>query len=92
MVQSIDVVQLIEGYKRRHGIDVSSLFEGISQMLLLHDSATGLSFFDPAVSGDSAFYAAIARALATTGRTRQSFGSPHTMSRAARACWKWAPE
>lgn len=61
MVQSIDVVQLIEGYKRRHGIDVSSLFEGISQMLLLRDSATGLSFFDPVVSGDSAFYAAIAR-------------------------------
>jgi SAM-dependent methyltransferase len=61
VIRSIDVRQLIEGYKRRHGVDVSLLFADITQLRLLHDSISGLSFFDPLITGDSAFYAAIAR-------------------------------
>jgi SAM-dependent methyltransferase len=61
VIQAIDVPQLIDGYKRRHGIDVSSLFGGITQMRLLRDAVTGLSFFDPVVTGDPAFYAALSR-------------------------------
>jgi SAM-dependent methyltransferase len=61
VTQTIDVPQLIDGYKRRHGINVSSMFAGLTQLRLLHDAATGLSFFDPIVTGDSAFYAALSQ-------------------------------
>ena len=61
VVRSIDLAQLVEGYRRRHGVDVSGLFAGTTEMRLLHDTITGLSFFDPVVSGDSEFYATMAR-------------------------------
>src|SRR5258708_3827631 len=61
VIRPIDLPQLIDGYKRRHGIDVSSLFNGVSQLRLLYDAVTGLSFFDPLITGDAAFYAAICR-------------------------------
>lgn len=60
-VRSIDVPHLIDGYRRRHGIDVSALFAAIHRVHLMRDEVTGLSFFDPPVAGDAAFYAAIAR-------------------------------
>jgi SAM-dependent methyltransferase len=60
-VQFYDVAQLIDGYKRRHGIDVAGLFVGMTQLGLWHDQMTGLSFFDPPVVGDAGFYSAIAR-------------------------------
>jgi SAM-dependent methyltransferase len=59
--QTINLPQLIDGYKQRHGIDVAPLFAGITELRLLHDAATGLSFFDPVVIGDSAFYAALSK-------------------------------
>lgn len=61
VLRSFDVSQVIEGYRRRHGIDVAGLFAGTSRLRLLHDQVTGLSFFDPPITGDTAFYAAMAR-------------------------------
>jgi SAM-dependent methyltransferase len=61
VVRQIDLPQLIDGYKRRHDIDISALFGGVTNLRLLQDTITGLSFFDPAICGDSAFYATIAR-------------------------------
>jgi SAM-dependent methyltransferase len=61
VVRSFETTQVIDGYRRRHGIDVSGLFAGTATLRLLHDEATGLCFFDPPVTGDAAFYAAMAR-------------------------------
>lgn len=61
VVRSVDLAQVIDGYRRRHGVDVSGLFAGLTRLRLLHDQVSGLSFFDPAVIGDAAFYAAMAR-------------------------------
>ena len=57
LVQPINLVQLIEGYQRHHHLDVAALFANVVELNLLRDTVTGLSFFDPVVSGDSAFYA-----------------------------------
>jgi SAM-dependent methyltransferase len=59
--RTLDVATLIGGYRTRYGIDIAPLFEGISQLDLLHDDETGLSFFHPPVAGDAAFYAAMAQ-------------------------------
>jgi len=61
LLRSFDVAQVIDGYKRRHGVDVSGLFSGPPRLRLLHDQPTGLSFFDPVIVGDAGFYAAMAR-------------------------------
>ena len=61
VIRDIDISQLIDGYQRRHGIDVSALFSGQPHLRLLHDAATGLSFFDPVVCGDAEFYRSIAQ-------------------------------
>jgi SAM-dependent methyltransferase len=61
VARHLDLSQLIEGYRRRHGVDVASLFAGTTELRLLHDQVTGLSFFDPPVVGDAAFYATMAR-------------------------------
>lgn len=66
--RSIEVPQLVDGYRRRHGVDVSSLFAGVARLDLMYDRETGLSFFDPPVAGDAAFYGTMAR---KTGYHRQ---------------------
>jgi SAM-dependent methyltransferase len=57
----VDLSQLTEGYRHRLGLDISGLVAGVSSLRLLYDQATGLSFFDPPVTGDAAFYSALAR-------------------------------
>src|SRR4029077_9183511 len=59
IVRDISVSQLIEGYQLRLGVDVSSLFSGITRLQLMYDARTGMSFFNPLVTGDAAFYAAM---------------------------------
>jgi SAM-dependent methyltransferase len=61
LVRVVDTAQLIEGYKLRRDVDVAGLFAGVPRLRLLHDRRTGLSFFDPPVTGDAAFYAALCR-------------------------------
>lgn len=61
LVRFVDVAHLIDGYRRRFGVDVASLFAGVDRLRLMRDAVSGLSFFDPPITGDAAFYAAIAR-------------------------------
>ena len=41
-VTEIDLAQLIDGYRVRHGMDVAPLFAGVDRLHLLRDSETGL--------------------------------------------------
>jgi SAM-dependent methyltransferase len=61
VVRDVSVIQLIEGYRLRLGVDISSLFSGITKLQLMHDTHTGMSFFSPLVTGDAAFYATMSR-------------------------------
>jgi 2-polyprenyl-3-methyl-5-hydroxy-6-metoxy-1,4-benzoquinol methylase len=56
LVTKIATSQIIVGYRDRHRIDVSRFFAGIEELSLWRDDVTGLSFFTPAVFGDSGFY------------------------------------
>jgi SAM-dependent methyltransferase len=61
VIKSIDITQLTDGYRTRLGLDVSSLFAGVDSLRLFHDAQTGLSFFHPLITGDAAFYEALAQ-------------------------------
>jgi SAM-dependent methyltransferase len=61
IVRSVDISQLIHGYRMRLGVDVSSLFARVETLHLFHDTVTGISFFHPLITGDAAFYEALAQ-------------------------------
>jgi len=74
LVQVVDSARLIEGYRRRRGVDVTGLFAGVPRLRLLHDRRTGLSFFDPPVTVDAAFYAELCRGPGYHRPDRAEFG------------------
>ncbi|WP_419730616.1 class I SAM-dependent methyltransferase [Lichenicola sp.] len=73
LVHELDVAQIVLGYRLRLGVDVSRLFAGVSTLRLLHEPATGLSFFDPPILGDGAFYDELARHPGYYPGERQEF-------------------
>jgi len=83
----IDVAQLIEGYKFRHDVDVARLFSGIDKLVLWRDNETGLSFFQPMVVGDAAFYDAVAKGQEYYLQNRFEFMvARHHVSVGAKVC------
>ncbi|MBV9249383.1 MAG: class I SAM-dependent methyltransferase [Acetobacteraceae bacterium] len=87
VVQAIDARQLIEGYATRHKLDVAPLFAGIERLWLLRDAETGLGFFRPLITGDEAFYAALAQRPGYYRPEKAEFriAAPH-IPRGARVC------
>jgi len=67
LVNEFPLEHLIDGYRRRLGVDVAPMFTrsdgklAFDKIQLLHDGETGLSFFHPMVFGDEAFYEALSK-------------------------------
>jgi len=79
LVTEFPLEQLIDGYRRRLGVDVSRLFTkddgtfAFDKIQLLRDGETGLAFFHPMVFGDAAFYEALSRAPQYYPTDKQEF-------------------
>ncbi len=55
-IKTISVEFLKNAYLNNFEIDITPYFKGIEQIDLLEDPETGLLFYEPPVTGDSAFY------------------------------------
>lgn len=55
-LQDIDILKVIEGYKRRLSIDIEYLFDGITSLSLYECTKTKYRFFYPFICGDAKFY------------------------------------
>lgn len=56
LIESISVADLVESWRRDFGLHIGHLFEGVEELCLVKEQGTGLSRFDPPISGDPAFY------------------------------------
>ncbi|UCH49825.1 MAG: methyltransferase domain-containing protein [Betaproteobacteria bacterium] len=59
-VGDIAAADLVRGYRKRFGLDVSGHFSGTAKLSEMHCRACDLRFFSPIITGNESFYRALA--------------------------------